>query len=219
MGGTTTVDDAGSLSGWLLVTPPRQRIPRRRRTGTVGGLRLAFYGRISTGDYQDATSSRAWQLDSARQMVAGRGQVTVEFFDVGCSRRLPWEQRPQAGALLATATSGDRPFDAVVVGEYERAFHDSDQLAHIVAILGACGVQVWLPETNGAVDLDSPTHQALMLLLGHQSNREILRSRFRATMAMTAQARDQSRHLGGRPPYGYQLVDAGPHPNAAHARW
>ena len=63
------------------------------------------------------------------------------------------------------------------------------------------------------------THQALLMLLGHQSNREILRARFRTTMAMTAQARDQSRHLGGRPPYGYRLVDAGPHPNAAHARW
>jgi hypothetical protein len=25
--------------------------------------------------------------------------------------------------------------------------------------------------------------------------------------------------MGGRPPYGYRLVDAGPHPNAAHAKW
>jgi hypothetical protein len=30
---------------------------------------------------------------------------------------------------------------------------------------------------------------------------------------------EQGRHLGGRPPYGYRLVDAGPHPNAAHAKW
>jgi site-specific DNA recombinase len=36
---------------------------------------------------------------------------------------------------------------------------------------------------------------------------------------MQAQVRDQGRYRGGRPPYGYRLVDAGPHPNAAHARW
>jgi site-specific DNA recombinase len=28
-----------------------------------------------------------------------------------------------------------------------------------------------------------------------------------------------SRYLGGRPPYGYRLADAGPHPNKAHAAW
>jgi site-specific DNA recombinase len=36
---------------------------------------------------------------------------------------------------------------------------------------------------------------------------------------MTAQVRLQGRHLGGRPPYGYRLADAGPHPNAQHAAW
>lgn len=34
-----------------------------------------------------------------------------------------------------------------------------------------------------------------------------------------AQAREQGRYLGGRPPCGYRLVDAGPHPNRAHAQW
>jgi hypothetical protein len=62
-------------------------------------------------------------------------------------------------------------------------------------------------------------HRALLTLLGQQSRREVLRCRFRTTAAMRAQARDQGRHLGGRPPYGYRIVDAGPHPNAAHARW
>jgi hypothetical protein len=33
---------------------------------------------------------------------------------------------------------------------------------------------------------------------------------------MAAQTR-QGRYLGGRPPYGYRLADAGPHPNKVHA--
>jgi DNA invertase Pin-like site-specific DNA recombinase len=181
-------------------------------------MRFAFYGRISTGEYQDEASSRAWQLDSARQVIAGRGRIVVEFFDVGCSRRLGWAERPEAVALLAAARDAGSLFDAVIVGEYERAFH-GDQLTHVAKVLASCGARLWLPETNGPVDLDSPVHQALIMLLGHQSSREILRARFRTTRAMTAQARDQSRYLGGRPPYGYRLIDAGPHPNLAHARW
>ncbi|HZM79154.1 MAG TPA: hypothetical protein VFC19_25775 [Candidatus Limnocylindrales bacterium] len=36
---------------------------------------------------------------------------------------------------------------------------------------------------------------------------------------MQEQAQEQGRFLGGRPPYGYRLADAGPHPNKAHAQW
>jgi site-specific DNA recombinase len=89
----------------------------------------------------------------------------------------------------------------------------------VIALLASCGVAVWLPETRGPVDLARPEHQALLLLLGHQSEREVLRNRFRTTAAMAAQVREQGRHLGGRPPYGYRLVDAGPHPKAMHAEW
>ncbi|MEU4422300.1 hypothetical protein AB0F81_16870 [Actinoplanes sp. NPDC024001] len=67
-------------------------------------------------------SSRAWQLESAQRLVAGRGRIVVEFFDPGASRSLPWVKRPQAAALLAAAAEPDRGFDAVVVGEVERAF-------------------------------------------------------------------------------------------------
>src|SRR5256886_11951516 len=218
MSGTTSLDHGDPLTSWLHVQQPQPRTRGHHSPAVVGPLRSAFYGRMTTSDYQGPATSRAWQLDSARHTIAGQGRIVAEFFDVGCSRRLPWTQRPQAAALLDALTDPDRGFDAVVVGEYERAFHDN-QLTDIVATLTAHGIQLWLPETHGPVDLDSPVHQALMMLLGQQSSREILRARFRTTMAMRAQARDQNRHLGGRPPYGYRLVDAGPHPNAAHARW
>ena len=58
-----------------------------------------------------------------------------------------------------------------------------------------------------------------MLALGLSSKREITRTRIRVRTAMAAQTREQGRYLGGRPPYGYRLGDAGPHPNKAHAAW
>ena len=58
-----------------------------------------------------------------------------------------------------------------------------------------------------------------MTVLGRSSKREITRTSIRVRAAMAAQTREQGRYLGGRPPYGYQLADSGPHPNKAHAAW
>jgi site-specific DNA recombinase len=55
--------------------------------------------------------------------------------------------------------------------------------------------------------------------LGLQSKREITRTKIRVRTAMAVQTREQGRCLGGRPPYGYRLANAGPHPNKAHAAW
>jgi site-specific DNA recombinase len=142
----------------------------------------------------------------------------AESFDVGTSRSLPWARRPQAAAVLAAAQDPGRGFDAVVVGEFERAFAGG-QAPMVIALLASFGAQVWLPEARGPVDPARPAHQALLLMLGHRSEREVLRNRFRTTAAMAAQVREQGRTLGGRPPYGYRLVDAGPHPKPMHAGW
>jgi site-specific DNA recombinase len=107
---------------------------------------------------------------------------------------------------------------AVVVGEFERAFTDR-QFEHVAGILRPFEVRVWLPEVGGPVELDDPAHRVLMSVLAAQSQREVVRARHRTLAAMTAQTVEQGRFLGGRPPYGYRLVDAGPHPNRAHAQW
>jgi site-specific DNA recombinase len=61
--------------------------------------------------------------------------------------------------------------------------------------------------------------QGTAVVLATQSQREVLRARHRVLAAMHNQATQQGRYLGGRPPYGYCLVDAGSHPNPADARW
>ncbi|MFD6665538.1 recombinase family protein [Micromonospora chalcea] len=203
------------LTRWLNgQSQANPQLPTERRRG----MRFAFYGRMSTVEHQDRVTSRHWQRDCATELVAAHGVIVAEYFDVGCSRRRGWRQRPQAAALLAALDHPDRGFDAIVVGEYERAF-SANQLQHLAPVLEQHGVQLWLPETDGPVDYHDPAHQALILMLGAQSKREVQRARFRVVTAMRAQAREQGRYLGGRPPYGYRLTDAGPHPNAAHARW
>ncbi|MGH3450238.1 MAG: recombinase family protein, partial [Haloechinothrix sp.] len=146
-----------------------------------------------------------WQREVAEDVVTGHGVIVSEFFDAGCSRRLEWADRPQAAALLAEVQGTDCRFDAIVVGEYERAFC-GDQYQRIAPWLRRHGLQVWLPEAHGPIELNNPTHQALIMLLRAQSGREVARSRHRTLAGTLAQACVQGRYLGGRP-YGYRLVD------------
>ncbi|MBB5803354.1 hypothetical protein F4560_003122 [Saccharothrix ecbatanensis] len=79
-------------------------------------------------------------------------------------------------------------------------------------------MQLWLPEAGGVVRFGSPLHEALLTVLAARSQAEVVRSRHRVTIAMRMQTVEQGRYLGGRPPYGYRLVDAGAHPNRALAK-
>jgi site-specific DNA recombinase len=183
-----------------------------------GELRFAFYGRVSTEDCQDPVTSRALQWDQAGALVAGHDQIVAEFFDIGQSRTLAWARRPRAAALVAELADPDRGWDAIVIGEYERAFYAS-QYASMALLFEHYGIQLWTPEVDGRMDFGAEDHEQTMLALGFQSKREITRTRIRVRTAMATQSREQGRYLGGRPPKGYRLADAGPHPNKAHAAW
>jgi hypothetical protein len=82
----------------------------------------------------------------------------------------------------------DRSFDAIVVGEYERAFY-GNQFTLMAPLFDHYGVQLWMPEAGGAVDFVSDAHEQLMIGLGIQSKREITRTRIRVTRAMATQVR------------------------------
>src|SRR5512142_990926 len=145
---------------------------RRRAGGAVrGGLRFVFYGRVSTEDWQDPVTSRARQREQAGALVRGHGHVVAELFDVGESRMVAWARRSQAAALVAQLADPDRGWDAVVIGEYERAFYGS-QYAAMAPLFEHYGVQLWMPETGGRVDYASEHDEKTMTVLGLSSKRE-----------------------------------------------
>jgi site-specific DNA recombinase len=179
--------------------------------------RFAFYGRVSTEDQQDPESSRNWQYARATQLIGpADGRVVAEFFDVGMSRSLPWKRRPQAARLLDTFKDPKRGFDAVVIGEPQRAFY-GNQFGLTFPVFVHYGVELWVPEVGGRVDPGSDAHDLVMALYGGMSKGERQRIKTRVRAAMATQAATEGRFLGGRPPYGYQLADAGPHPNPGKA--
>lgn len=179
--------------------------------------RFAFYGRVSTENQQDPESSKQWQQSRARSLIEPHGgELVAEFFDIGLSRSLPWKRRPQASLLLDSFRDPARGFDAVVIGEPARAFY-GNQFGLTFPVFTHYGVGLWVPEVGGAVDPGSDAHDLVMRLYGGMSKGERNRIKIRVRSAMAAQAGAEGRFLGGRPPYGYRLADAGPHPNPGKA--
>lgn len=104
----------------------------------------------------------------------------------------------------------------MVIGEPQRAFY-GNQFSLTFPVFVHYGVALWVPEVGGAVDPGSEAHDMLMNLFGGMSKGERARIQIRVRAAMNDLAERTDRFLGGRPPYGYGLGDAGPHPNPAKA--
>ncbi len=112
--------------------------------------------------------------------------------------QVPWSSRAEAAALLGELSSPERRFDAVVVGEYERAF-SGDDFAAVTALFERAGVQMWLPEAGGRWEREDPVAQALVMVLGAQSQREVLRSRHRVLVNGRAAYRCRHGHSSSQP--------------------
>ena len=103
-----------------------------------------------------------------------------------------------------------------MVGEPQRAFY-GNQFGNTFPLFEHYGVPLWVPEVGGPIDPLNEAHDLIMSVFGGVSKGERNRIQIRVRAAMAALAEQEGRFLGGRPPYGYKLVDAGPHPNPVKA--
>lgn len=175
---------------------------------------LAFYGRCSTEDNQDPETSYQWQRGNAENFVNGR--IVKSYFDVGQSRSVPWHRRRHAAELLEALRNPNRGWTGIVVGEGTRCWF-GNQFSLIAPRIHAYGVSIWVPELGGRYDPDNVTHSIMMNMLGGLSESERRHVQQRTRASMDAQVLNEGRHQGGRPPYGYAVVDGPPHPNPNRA--
>ncbi|MGP8149127.1 MAG: recombinase family protein [Acidimicrobiales bacterium] len=178
-------------------------------------MRFALSARTSTDDLQDPADSLRWQMDTARRLIAPHGEIVTTYHDIDKSRSLPWERRPEASRILRDLRNPHRGWDALVIAEPQRAFSGT-QFEGILLQFAHYGVGLWVPELGGPVDIDNDGHYMALSNYGTMSRAERNRTRLRVANAMRAHAQ-AGRWLGGRPPYGYRIVDAGPHPNPSKA--
>jgi hypothetical protein len=159
----------------------------------VGAERLAFYGRCSTEDKQDPETSRQWQLRAARALV-----------------------EPIGGEIVADLSDPRKPWTGVVVGEAQRCWYGA-QFSDVAPVIEDQGVTLYVPDLGGPYDPRNPSHYILMTVNGGMSRGERQRVQERIKLGMSAQVEVQGRYQGGVPPYGYETVAVGPHPNPRKA--
>ncbi|WP_093498045.1 recombinase family protein [Streptomyces sp. Ag109_O5-10] len=129
---------------------------------------------------------------------------------------MPWQRRPRANELLQALRNPNRGFDAVVIGEPQRTFY-GNQFGNTFPVFVHFRIPLWVPEIGGPIDPDNEAHDLVMSVFGGMSRGERNRIKIRVRTAMSSQAQLKGRYLGGRPPYGYRITDAGPHPNPSKA--
>ena len=180
-------------------------------------LACAAYIRTSTDDQQSPEDSKLWQLDTVTRLVApAGGTIVATYHDIDVTRERPWARRPEAARLLADAANPGRGWTALVIAEPQRAF-SGGQFQLVFPQLTHYGIELWVPELGGRIDPDSEGHEMLMSLFGGLSKAERRRLQVRTHNAVLAHGA-AGRWLGGRPNYGYRLVDTPvPHPQRQKA--
>lgn len=180
----------------------------------TSGEDLAFYGRCSTEDNQDPETSYQWQLGNAEKFIDGT--IVTSYFDIGQSRSVPWHRRTHANRLLEDLRNPNRGWTGIVVGEGTRCWF-GNQFSLVAPRIHAYNVSIWVPELSGKFDPNNVTHSMMMNMLGGLSESERHHVQQRTRASMDAQVLNEGRHQGGRPPYGYLVVDGPPHPNPNRA--
>ena len=162
------------------------------------------YARVST--VQQASEGES--LDVQQRVIAGYAQmhdlvVDKVFVERGVSGSKPLGDRPQGAALLAIL----QPGDVVITPKLDRMFRSALDALDVLGRLKQGGVSLHMIDLGGDTT-GNGVSKLIFTILSAVAEAERDRTRERIAEVKRDQ-RQRGRYLGGTPPYGYRVGEAG----------
>lgn len=162
-----------------------------------GYLRVSSSGQVEG----DSLETQARQI----QAYAASKGLTVPseniFIEAGVSGGIDFTDRPEGARLLATVKSGD----TIIFTKLDRAFRNVRNAFNTLHDLKAVGVNVHFLDLGGEVTGNGVGAIVFAVMSAFASfERERIATRIREVKQVQ---KSQGKYVGGRRPFGYQIVD------------
>ncbi|MDA8192951.1 MAG: recombinase family protein [Thermaerobacter sp.] len=186
--------------------------------------RIAALLRVSTQrqakKHRDDEETLPMQREAIRRFVASRPDWNLvhEFAEEGVSA---WsnssEDRRVLQEVLAEAKRG--LFDVLVIFKYDRLSRVSLEYPTLLSFLYRLGVAVWSVADDGTgreLTIETQMDKLLRFVEGWQAEMESVNTSVRVSAKMRQMAQ-KGIWTGGRPPYGFRLMDGGRQKNGGQS--
>src|SRR5260370_2109874 len=165
-------------------------------------MRIALYFRVSTDEQKERASIETQCEFAAQYCKVHEIAVIASYSYDGISGTIPVAERPAGFRLLADAQA--KKFDTILVYKLDRLARSTLEILKAVETLGQWGVAI--KSMTEPFETDSSVGKFLVSMLASvaQLERDAIRDRSGAGMERVARL---GKWLGGRPSFGYQVVD------------
>lgn len=165
---------------------------------------MQVYGYIRVSTVDQATNGDS--LDTQRNKVLGYAlmqgwELADVFIEAGVSGSVPLAERPQGAALLGMVEQGD----VIITPKLDRMFRSASDALGTLEEIKAQGVGLVMLDLGGDVTSNGISKLVFTILSAVAENeRDRIRERIREVKRHLA---SQGVYGGGKPPFGYDVVD------------
>src|SRR3569833_1165667 len=165
---------------------------------------MTVYGYIRVSTAEQATNGDS--LDAQRSKVLGYAlmqgwQLKDVFVEAGISGSVPLADRPAGSRMLAAIDAGD----VIITPKLDRMFRSASDALGTLEEIKAQGVGLVMLDLGGDVTTNGISKMVFTILSAvAEQERDRIRERIREVKRHLA---SQGVYGGGKPPYGFDVVD------------